>query len=404
MFNKKMKDNYNQNNEQIFMKIFNQYKIKLITNLDTINISIQNGSNIYKSYFNYEHLHKLFIEKNTIKEITEFICILIEHNNIQIEENGINLKLILILNIINNDNIELILSKELQLSILKISKSIKVHNNCVYSISIFPCGNIILVSQDKSIKIFDINYNILQHIKNVHDDCIINVEIKDDNNFVSYSYKSIKKWVKNKNKFIKKEYINNAHESHITKVIYYLNNYLISCSWDKTVKIWEKQNKNYELITTLNHSNWVTSILLIQEFNILISSGLNGTKLWNINNFELIKYFKEVECFINNGLDKIDNNNIIVGGHTFKIISILEKKIIKEIQIPIRSSLKVIEEKRIIFIGGINNDIMIYNSDNYECIQIIKHAHNDYIYGFLKLNDGSIASFSFDGIIKIWSF
>ena len=51
--------------------------------------------------------------------------------------------------------------------------------------------------------------------------------------------------------------------------------------------------------------------------------------------------------------------------------------------------------------GGESNDIRIYRNDNYECIQEIKDAHNHYIKG---LKDGSIASFSFDETIKIWSF
>ena len=37
-------------------------------------------------------------------------------------------------------------------------------------------------------------------------------------------------------------------------------------------------------------------------------------------------------------------------------------------------------------------------------IMMIFMAHNDYIYGFIELKDGSIASFSRDQIIKIWSF
>ena len=44
---------------------------------------------------------------------------------------------------------------------LKIFKSIKVYNNGVYSISIIPCLYLILDSQNKLIKIFNINNNIL---------------------------------------------------------------------------------------------------------------------------------------------------------------------------------------------------------------------------------------------------
>ena len=57
----------------------------------------------------------------------------------------------------------------------------------------------------------------------------------------------------------------------------------------------------------------------------------------------------------------------------------------------------------IFLVGGYSKDIRIYRNDNYECIQEIKDAHNDSIRGFIELKDGSIASFSFDQTINIWS-
>ena len=65
--------------------------------------------------------------------------------------------------------------------------------------------------------------------------------------------------------------------------------------------------------------------------------------------------------------------------------------------------ISLIEDKGIFLVGGRRN-IRIYRNDNYECIQEIKDAHNNYIEGFIELKDGSIASFSRDETIKIWSF
>ncbi len=42
--------------------------------------------------------------------------------------------------------------------IYKVKKIIQPHYDTVYSISIFPSGNIISVSYDKSIKIYDSKY------------------------------------------------------------------------------------------------------------------------------------------------------------------------------------------------------------------------------------------------------
>ena len=41
--------------------------------------------------------------------------------------------------------------------------------------------------------------------------------------------------------------------------------------------------------------------------------GLDGTKFWNLQNFELIIFFKDALYFSNNALKKIYNDRIIVG-------------------------------------------------------------------------------------------
>ena len=275
----------------------------------------------------------------------------------------------------------------------------------------FSFRKLIFTSNDESIIIFDIHFNILQNIPNAHDKGITYIEIKDENNFITCSYdKSIKSWIKNNNEFKINKIIKNAHDNIITKVIYCSNNNLISCSRDTTIKIW-KENNNYENIKILKHSNWIFSLLLLEDKNILISSGWDGTKLWNyneINNINLIKEFKETYCEWNQGLCRLNDDIIIVRGKgttSLKLISISKKEIIKTIDNPFTCwGISLIEDKGIFLVGGVSKDIRIYRNDNYECIQEIKDAHNDYIRGFIELKDGSIASFSVDQTIKIWSF
>ena len=224
--------------------------------------------------------------------------------------------------------------------------------------------------------------------------------------------KSIKLWIKNENKFIINKIINNAHEDYIIKVIYYSNENLISCSNDNKIKIWkENNNNNYDNIKILTHSNYVCSILYLEDKNILISCGLDGTKFWNLNkneinynNINCIQYFKEVECGYNNGLCRLDEDRIIIGIDSLIIISILNNKIIKEINIPFKCfGIRLIEDKGIFLSGGRSGDIRIYRNDNYECIQIIQNAHDNCINGFVELKDGSIVSYSYDMKIKIWN-
>ena len=114
------------------------------------------------------------------------------------------------------------------------------------------------------------------------------------------------------------------------------------------------------------------------------------------------------KCFLWNGLDNIDNDKIIIGGDfsnsIIKIISISEKKIIKEIKNDFWCfGIKVIKDKKIILIGGDSNNINIYNY-NFECINKIQNAHDKNINGFIQIKNNLICSFSNDGYLKIWSF
>jgi WD40 repeat protein len=293
------------------------------------------------------------------------------------------------------------------ISDLQLKNSIKAHKNFINSISVFPSGNIVSVSADKSIKIYDNNFHVLQKIENAHTEAIVYVDILDENNFIT-SANNIKFWNKKDNLFSEKNVIENAHNDEIRKIIHFSNYNLISCSRDKTVKLWEINNNKYENITTLVHSNNVSSILLLEDKKILISSGLDGTYFWNTINYEKLFYIKETFCGWNEGIKNIDDNRIIVKGkdsNLLKIISISQKEVIAEIENYFQcNAIGLIKEKELLLIGGKNKSIKIYRYDTFECIQIINNAHEDDIRGFTLLNNKTICSFSKDKNIKIWKF
>ena len=287
--------------------------------------------------------------------------------------------------------------------------SINVNNYSVNSIKTFPSGNIISVSNDKSIKIFDGKiFTIIQNIKNAHNNWIFNVEIIDEKNFITCCSSNIKIWKKKENEYELNIIIKNAHKHFINKVIYCSNENLISCSSDKTIKIWEEKNYKYQNINTLKHSESVISIILLDDKNILVSVGKDGIKFWNIEkikNIKLINSFENVDCIYWNGLERINDNQIIIGSdESIKIIMFTEEKYINEIYVPFNVwCVKSVLHKNIIFVAGESNDIFIYRIDNFEKIKIIKNAHTKWIKGFNLINDNLIASYSFDNVIKIWS-
>ena len=307
--------------------------------------------------------------------------------------------------------------------------NINAHDKEISSLSFFPCGNIISVSWDKSIKIWDIEMNLIQKIENAHDKNINYIYVINNESFITCSNDlSIKIWMKNteSNKYDIYHIIENAHINNINKIIISSKGNLISCSWDKTTKIWElikekdnlkkgknnvltnnneKKLKKYQNIITLTHLDFIYSILLIEDKNILLCSGFEGTNLWDLKTYESIKYLENAECYWNNALDRIDNDRIIIGGRDglLKVISLNEKKVIKEINnFIICMGICVIFEKNVFLTCGWNKYIKIYNSINYNCINSINTQHKHCIIGINRVKDNFIYSYSEN--IQIWKF
>ena len=91
-------------------KQYQQYLIKLSSDLDLINIIIEKENTIYESNFNLQSLHQHQLLKSlTSQKIINFIIELIDINKIEIKEENMNLKLILIS---THSNIELNLQKK----------------------------------------------------------------------------------------------------------------------------------------------------------------------------------------------------------------------------------------------------------------------------------------------------
>jgi WD40 repeat protein len=354
----------------------------------------------------YENLNKKFLSSE--KDVKEEVENKIENKNIESKINQFEnrIKILEGFHFIKNKH-----KIQLKNCNLKNSNSIKSHIKRINSVSSFPSGNIISVSADKSIKIYDIHFNILQNIENAHNDAIAYVEVKDENNFMTCSSdETIKFWTKKLNDFYLNKIIKNAHDAQINKVIYF-NNYIISCSKDKSIKFWEEKNESFNCIKNLNDESEINSILCLYDKNTLISSSEDSTKFWDLNNINNLNdnsniLIKDCNCKNANTLVRIDEDNIITNGkdNYVNVISFSKKKIIHEINIFTQCyGVYLVNDKGIFLIGATSN-IRIYRKDNFECIQIIKNSHNDDIVGFNELKDGNIISYSADKTIKVWSF
>ena len=391
----------NESSIEQFEKIKRERKLSE----EFLEIMLNQISNLYKqNQFFYNNIEKLNQKVNLIEEENKSKKILIENQKktlISYEKEIKEIKLKI-------NSLETYSKKKKEKKLKNINCK-KIHNDQINLIKQFPSGKLISTSNDNSIKIFNENLDLIQNIKNAHEDWITYLNIKDENNFVSSSYdESIITWLKKNDIFEKNIIIENAHNHFINKVIYCSNDNIISCSWDKDIKIWEKKNNKYYCVNKLDNNYYVKCLIFLEENNNLISSGREGTKIWdlnNINNVKLIKQFHNLNCFYVNNLKLIDNDKLIIGKfNKLKIISISQEKIIKEIKLnDFCYGIKCIRNKDILLIGC-KNDILLYDINNFNCIQIIKNAHCKYINGFVQLRNGNILSFSDDFHVKIWTF
>ena len=126
--------------------------------------------------------------------------------------------------------------------------SLKVNKDAVNTFGITSSNDIISISSDGSITIFDKFLKIKQKIENAHQSTIFDISIKDDNNFATCSEdKSIKTWNKtDDNNFKLKNDIKDIHENNIHKIIYLEDNTIISGSKDSKIKILKLVNKEYK--------------------------------------------------------------------------------------------------------------------------------------------------------------
>ena len=275
----------------------------------------------------------------------------------------------------------------------------------VLSIATFPSTNIVATYYDKSIEIYDNLFNTKQRIPNAHDDQIRYVSIKDENNFATCSNdRTIKTWVKQDSQYKMNQCIKNAHSNSIRKVKFRSNGELISCSWDNSVKIWKEDNHKYKNIKILNHDSEINSVFSADDLNVLFTSGYDGTKIWNYKDYQEIAYIKDTYCHGKNTLNRLNDDKFIVGGKgngNISIISYKEKKVVHNITNSFQCfCICVVKNKDVFLIGGKSENIIMYKISNYEQIGKIEGIHNNYIRGIINLTDDSIASFSDDKTIK----
>ena len=300
-----------------FEKKCNNYNYEIIQNIKNIE-KIKFSSPDFSSCKNIFEKGKIFISFYTIKENN--VNTIKGENEIIINQN--------IKNPIKEHN------KKFNIINLKISNTLTYHLNYVNQIILLQDGRIASSSSDKSILIYNKeNYSVELEIKDLND-CVYNI-IQGSNGYIFASIRYGLISIFKLTSLTSYQNVQNIkeHNKGVNKIIELKDGRFVSCSNDKTIKIW-KFNNQLILEKTINHINEINSILELKENEVVTIS--NGSIIfWNVNESKIISEIKEINCtWCWNIITKLSNDLLIIVGKEFiYLISINEYNLIRKIDI-----------------------------------------------------------------------
>ena len=250
---------------------------------------------------------------------------------------------------------------------------INEYNNFIKCIIQLSSGILATCSEDKIIKLFNIkgnNYNIIQTL-NDHTDCI-------------------------------------------NKISEIGNKYLVSCSNDKSIIFYLKDNLKYkkDYKISLDGTCYIISQIKKDEicYSVTYDYNFNNNKIcfYDINERKNKSSISNISKSDLSPLIMISKDLLFVSGkNKITIININYYEIIREIELSYSGWIHgacILQNKNILFTGDQKGIIIEWKieEDNLILISKKENAHNKCIFSLLNIGNGHIATGSADKSIKIW--
>ena len=203
------------------------------------------------------------------------------------------------------------------------------------------------------------------------------------------------------------------HSEGIFSFIQLKNGKIITCSHDKTMKIWKLNNENkYECIKTIyfQKSQGTCDIFKLNE-NEFVTSSENDEciKFWNSNNYSNITTINKIDTWMGKIMCLLENDLLCVGGYQkgFYLIKISNHQLIKNIFITqtIYCIKKCLDGLFLCSFSEKGNHFLVkykYEEQDLKKVFEKEKAHNNFIRACVELDNGIIASGGEDNLIKLW--
>ena len=272
---------------------------------------------------------------------------------------------------------------------VSIIKTISYNNILITVVTILKDKRISLGFEDSKFIVLNKNTYEIDILIDDKLSCIYSIiQLKNGNVCISYKTLIRVLEINNKNYKIIQD-IEDAHKSSIYSLIETSSNELISCSYDKTVKIWNKEdNKDlYSLSYTIRDENIISNVLEIKENEIVFDvMGSMEMVFQYFNQCSLIRFYdyekrKEIKTIENlrlnvgnsNRMALLNNCLAIVGHYEIYIFNIYNYRLIRKFKVEqnLRVILKLNEdmilsgdtERNLLQLNIMDNEILMKETD-----------------------------------------
>ena len=214
-----------------------------------------------------------------------------------------------------------------------------------------------------------------------------------------------------------------AHSQTIPKLLfYYSNKYLISCSYDKCIKIWDISNtdnkSNIKCISQLKgHKGRIYDMDLNSDKKILISCGMYKTILiWDMQKFSLIKEIK-VKYIYNLMIKYLSPNNtndnnskelvaIYSNNSYLNIVDLNTNKIIDNFNLCKKDGIILfLNNEECIYQDNKNFNLIIFNFIEKKIVDELIGGDNNPIILMYKIDkEDKIITFYNENNIRVWNY